>query len=171
MRWWHQFLFRLERIVHCREADQDLEEEIRSHIELETQDNIDRGMPPEEARRVARIRFGSAALAKEDSRAVWGILWAEQVWQDLRYGARMLAKSPGFTVTAVVSLALGIGATTAVFSILDTIFLRPLPYPEPDRLVGICERRLDMPEPDGWLGLHADLPGLAETKPELRGDG
>ena len=75
MRWWHQFLFRLERIVHWREADQDLEEEIRSHIEFETQDNMERGMPPEEASRVARIRFGSAALAKEDSRAVWGFLW------------------------------------------------------------------------------------------------
>jgi putative ABC transport system permease protein len=150
MRWWHQFLFRLERIAHSREADQELEEEIRSHIELETQDNIARGMPAEEARRAARIRFGSATLAKEDSRAVWGLLWAEQLWQDLRCGARILAKSPGFTATAVVSLALGIGATTAVFSILDAIFLRPLPYPEPDRLVGIWERRLDMPEPDGW---------------------
>ena len=153
MRWWHKFLFRLERIVHSREADQDLEEEIRSHIELEIQDNIDRGMPPEEARRAARIKFGSAALAKEDSRAVWGFLWAEQLWQDLRYGARILAKSPGFTATAVISLALGIGATTAVFSIVDTAFIRPLPYPDPDRLVGICERRLDMPEPEGWLGV------------------
>jgi predicted permease len=150
MRWWHQFLFRLERILHWREADQDLEEEIRSHIELETQDNIDRGIPPEEASRVARIRFGSADLAKEDSRAVWGFLWAEQLWQDLRYGARILTRGPGFTATAVVSLALGIGATTAVFSILDTIFLRPLPYPEPDRLVAINERLLDNPDPRMW---------------------
>ena len=137
MRWWQQFLFRLGRIVHWREADQDLEEEIRSHIELEIQDNIERGMPPEEARRAAHIKFGSTALAKEDSRAVWGFLWVEQLWQDLRYGARILAKSPGFTATAVVSLALGIGATTAVFSIVDTAFIRPLPYPEPDRLVHI----------------------------------
>jgi len=143
MRWWQQFLFRLERIVHWREADQDLEEEIRSHIGLEIQDNIDRGMSPEEARRAAHIKFGSAALAKEDSRAVWGFLWAEQLWQDLRYGARILAKSPGFTATAVISLALGIGATTAVFSIVDTAFLRPLPYPDPDRLVHIMQRRLD----------------------------
>ncbi len=81
MRWWHQFLFRLERIVHWREADHDLEEEIRSHIELEIEDNIDRGMPPEEARRAARVKFGSATLAREDSRAVWGVLWAEQLWQ------------------------------------------------------------------------------------------
>ncbi len=76
MRWWHQFLFRLGRIVHRREADQDLEEEIRSHIELETQDNIDRGMPPEEAMRAAHIKFGSTALAMEDSRAAWGFSWA-----------------------------------------------------------------------------------------------
>jgi putative ABC transport system permease protein len=150
MRWWHQFLFRFDRIVHWREADQDLEEEIRSHIELEIEDNIDRGMPPEEARRAARVKFGSATLAKEDSRAVWGGLWAEQLWQDLRYGARVLTKSPGFAATAVVSLALGIGATTAVFSIVDTIFLRPLPYPEPDRLVDIHERRLDNPDPHTW---------------------
>ncbi len=150
MRWLHQFFFRLERIVHWREADQDLEEEIRSHIELEIQDNIDRGMPPEEARRAARLKFGSAALAKEDSRAVWGFVWAEQLWQDLRYGARTLAKDPGFTATAVVSLALGIGATTAVFSIYDTVFLQPLPFPEQDRLVGVWERRLNQPEPDSW---------------------
>jgi predicted permease len=150
MRWWHQFLFRLERILHWREADQDLEEEIRSHIELETQDNIDRGVPPEQARRAAHIKFGSTALAKEDSRAVWGFVWAEQLWQDLRYGARILTKSPGFTATAVVSLALGIGATTAVFSVYETIFLRPLPFPEEDRLVGIWERQLDQPEPNSW---------------------
>ncbi len=149
MRWWHQFLFRVERIVRWREADRDLEEEIRSHIELEIHDNIDRGMPPEEARRVAHVKFGSTALAKEDSRAVWGFLWVVQLWQDLRHGARILAKSPGFTATAVISLALAIGATTAVFSIVDTAFIRPLPYPEPDRLVHIMQRRLDGP-PDEW---------------------
>jgi predicted permease len=84
---------------------------------------------------------------------MWSSPFLGTLWQDLRYGLRQLRRSPGFTAVAVLSLALGIGATMAVFSLLDTIFLRPLSFPQSDRLVGIWERRLDKPEPDSWEGV------------------
>lgn len=116
---------------------QSLEDDIRFHIESETQDNIDRGMPPEEAHRAALLKFGNVARVMEDTREVWSMPWIERRLQDMRFGFRMLLKHPSFTIAAVLSLALGIGANTAVFSLVDALLLQRLPVPHPEQLFSL----------------------------------
>jgi putative ABC transport system permease protein len=114
-----------------------LDDDIRDHIERETEDNIARGMSPEEARRAALRAFGNVALVREDTRAVWVPPLLDQFAQDVRYAVRLLRRAPGFAAAAILTFALGIGATTTIFSIVDAAVLRPLPYDAADRLVTI----------------------------------
>ena len=114
---------------------EDLDRDIRDYIERETQDNIERGMPPEEARYAALRKFGNVTRVKEDTREVWTMVWLEQLWRDVLFGLRQLRRSPGFTAVVVLTLALGIGANTAIFSLIDAVLLKALPVENPQQLV------------------------------------
>jgi len=118
---------------------EDLERDIRDHIEEETQDNVARGMAPDEARRVALRKFGNILRVQEDTREVWKVVWLDQLLQDVRYGLRVFRRNPAFSAIVILTLALGIGVNTAVFSVVNTVMIRPLPYPNADRLVAYVE--------------------------------
>ena len=131
MRWLQSLWLRLKR---RRQLDRELEDELRFHLEMREQQNRDAGMSPEEAHRTALRQFGNVGLLKETSRELFGFGWIESLWQDIRYGIRTLGRSPALAATAVLSLALGIGANTAIFSVLDVVMLKSLPVEDPERL-------------------------------------
>jgi putative ABC transport system permease protein len=140
----------------------DLDQEIREHILLAIAENIDRGMAPEEARRRAMRKFGNVTRVKEEAREVWSSLWAEQLGQDIRFALRQLRKAPVFTIVAIFTLALGIGVTTAIFSVVYGVLLRPLPYSDPGRIMAVYE----INSHGGWSRL-AD-PNFADFRDQNR---
>src|SRR5512145_1834486 len=128
------FLFRLWALVRSRQMDREIEDEITSHLAEATEEYIQQGLSPEEARRAAQRRFGGVAQTKEVYRQVRSFMWLEDVWRDLLYALRTLRRSPSFTTTAAATLALAIGTSTAMFSVLNAVLLRPLPYRSPQQL-------------------------------------
>ena len=132
--------------------DEDFQRELASHLDLLTEENIRRGLPPDEARRQARLRLGGAAQLRETQHDLRGLPWLETLLQDVRFGLRMLRKNPGFTAVAVITLALGIGANTAIFGVIDSILIRPLPYPHAEALVGVWHTAPGIPGSPGNLG-------------------
>jgi putative ABC transport system permease protein len=120
-----------------RNREVELKREIEAHLELEAREQQDSGVPPEEAHYVARRAFGNTTLVQEDVRGVWNAIWLERFARDVKYAARSLRKSPGFAAVAILTLALGIGANTAIFSAINALMLQPLPFTAADQLVRI----------------------------------
>jgi predicted permease len=169
----HEIFMRLKSLVLRQRMEEGLAEEIRFHIEQQTEKNIRAGMSPVEARRQAFIRFGGVEHVKEQARDEFRPARLEDFVRDLRYGGRILRRAPGFASIAIVTLALGIGAATAVFSVVNGVLLAPLPYPDPDRIVRVFQidstgRRMGAasePNFDDWKTGVSSFGAMARMSP------
>lgn len=140
MTWHKRLTARLHTLFHKRRLEEELDEELLLHLEMQVEENLASGMSAEEARDAARRLFGVVDRVKEDYRDRWAFRWLETLLQDLRYGVRMLGRGPGFAAAVVLSLALGIGANTAIFSLIDAVMWRMLPVKDPEGLLVVARQ-------------------------------
>src|ERR1700677_3739128 len=157
MKFLRRFFKRLSNLATGRSADRRLQDEIAEHLALQTEENLRAGMSPAEARRQAALKLGTAQAIRERHHAEHSLPFFENLAQDLRFAFRMLLRSPGFSLIVIATMALGVGATTAIYSVVDATLLHPLPYPHPSEIVQI----------------EANLPGVGShdvgiSIPELR---
>ena len=153
----------LRGLLRRRQIDGEIEEELRDHLEREIERHRSHGVPPQEARRLALRDLGGLTQTMESTREVRAI-WLDSFWRDLKHGARLLRRSPRFTVTALLVLVLGIGSTTAIFSVAYAVLVRPLPYADPERLVFVAEHQgsgIAWPNFDDWRHRATSFDGLA----------
>ncbi len=150
---WRRELAKFGALFRPPKPVNDLEEEIRSHLQMEEQDNLESDMPPDVAHYAALRRFGNVTLAQERSREMWGWSAAGGLSQDVRYGLRMLRRAPGFTAAAVITLALGIGASTAIFSVVYPVLVNPYPYKGADRMVNFTIMGKSEGDERNWYSL------------------
>jgi predicted permease len=174
-------LSRLKGMFQIHRLERDLDEELRSHIDMRAADNVAAGMSPEEARYDAQRRFGNSTLVKEETRAMDIVGWIETAGQNLRYAWRMLRRSRGFTMVAILTLALGIGANVAIFTVVHGVLLRPLPFPHPEQLVRVYDdirssntHDIGMSVPELWdlrdhAGVFQDISFLFPADANLTG--
>lgn len=161
----------LQRLFARKRMEIDLDKELRFHFEAQVADKVRSGISDDEARRLTRLEFGGIDQIKEDCRESRGTMWLESTMQDSRYALRLLLRSPSFTITCVLILAIGIGTTTAMFSLVNTVLLKPLPFPASDRLMwvsqqdhsvpGLVPEALSYPDYFDWRGQNHTLEGIA----------
>jgi len=167
-----RFFSRLTNLFRKERTEEDLSEELQFHLHNEIQKNIVAGMNAEEARYAALRSFGGVDQAKEQCRDVRSARMVAELWQDLRYELRLCRRDPGFTIVVVLTLALGIGANTAVFSVINAVLFRPLSYPSPERLMAVqstnLERREGYPSTPGvfldWRERSTSFDSLAGVR-------
>ena len=157
-----------------RKREEEMEEEVWSHLEMAARGRVERGESRKEAERAARREFGNVGLVKETARDIWGWRWVQDFMEDVRYGLRMLNKSPGFTAVVALTLALGIGANTAIFSVVYGVLLRPLDYPKPEQVVRVWgtnaaggEMRFSDPNFQDLAAQSHDFQGLAQYSSQI----
>src|SRR5262245_51409066 len=147
LRWFYAMRARLMALGRRSRAERDLDDELAFHVAMQTRANVQQGMDHSEARRRARLDLGGVEQVKERSRDAWPLRWWRDLVKDARFGFRTLWKTPRFTIAALLTVVLGVGANATMFSVLNPLLFRPLPYPEPDRIVNVFRTS---PQSDRW---------------------
>jgi hypothetical protein len=158
-------LRRIGNLFSRNKVDREIDAELQAHIEMRIEDNLAEGMSPEQARRDALVRFGSRTATRERVTGMDAALMLDSIWCDIRFSCRQLIRNPGFAVTAIVVLGLGMGASVAIFAFVDAALVKPLPYKDAGRLVSVYEVVKHLPTLQHLL--H-ELPGLEKERPAFQ---